>query len=33
MAEIYGGIAFGYRRPTLRTLIEAAAAGSRIDTS
>jgi len=33
MDEIYRGIAFGYRRPTLGTLIEAAAAGSRIDTS
>jgi hypothetical protein len=33
MAEIYEGIAFGYRRPTLKALIEPAAAGSRIDTS
>jgi hypothetical protein len=33
MAEIYGGIALGYERPTLRTLIGPAAAGSRIDTS
>jgi hypothetical protein len=33
MAEIYAGIAFGYRRPTLKTLIEPAAAGSRTDTS
>jgi hypothetical protein len=33
MAEIYAGIAFGYRRPTLQALIEPAAAVSRIDTS
>src|SRR3954453_7052486 len=28
MAEIYGGIAFGYKRPMLKTLIEPAVAGS-----
>src|SRR4051794_7267953 len=33
MAEIYSGIAFGYRRPMLKALIEPAVAGSRTDTS
>jgi Transposase DDE domain len=33
MAEIYAGIAFGYQRPKLQSLIGPAAAGRRIDTS
>jgi Transposase DDE domain len=33
MAEIYEGIAFGYKRPTLKTLIEQGPVGSRGDTS
>ncbi|MDX6342786.1 MAG: hypothetical protein QOH87_2924 [Trebonia sp.] len=33
MSEIYKGIAFGYKRPTLKALIEPASAGSRTDTS
>jgi hypothetical protein len=33
MAEIYQGIAFGFKRPTLKTLIEARTKGSRSDTS
>lgn len=33
MAEIYRGIAFGFKRPTLKSLIEQGGAGSRGDTS
>jgi len=33
MAEIYQGIAFGFKRPTLKTLIEPRTKGSRSDTS
>jgi hypothetical protein len=33
MAEIYQGIAFGFKRPTLRTLIDQKPVGSRPDTS
>ena len=33
MAEIYSGMAFGYKRPMLKTLIEPAVAGSLTDTS
>jgi hypothetical protein len=33
MSEVSEGIAFGYKRPTLKTLIEPASAGSRTDTS
>ena len=33
MAEIYQGIAFGFKRPTLKILIEQGSVGSRIDTS
>jgi DDE family transposase len=33
MAEIYQGIAFGFKRPTLKTLIQEGAVGSRPDTS
>jgi Transposase DDE domain len=33
MAEIYQGIAFGFKRPTLKTLIEQGPIGSRPDTS
>jgi hypothetical protein len=33
MAEIYQGIAFGFKRPTLKTLIDQGSVGSRPDTS
>jgi hypothetical protein len=33
MAEIYQGIAFGFKRPTLKTLIDQGSVGSRSDTS
>ena len=33
MAEIYQGIAFGFKRPALKTLIDQGSVGSRSDTS